>query len=145
MVQVDKRPRLTEEVRAFLGEKRFAVLATISPDGLPQQSTMWYELQGDGILMNTKRGRQKERNLRRDPRVSICLEDGYRYLTLAGRVELIDDQDVAQEDIKRLAARYHGPETAERQMREQFSKEHRVTIRMTIDRVVAYGLEGEGR
>ena len=83
---------LSSKARAFLREKRFAVLGTINPDSTPQLSAMWYELDGDKILMNTKVGRVKERNLRRDPRISICIEDGYNYLTLAGTAQLIDDQ-----------------------------------------------------
>jgi PPOX class probable F420-dependent enzyme len=130
--------QLSDTVRAFLAEKRFPVMATINPDGTPQQSAVWYELQGDEIMMNTRRGRVKDRNLRRDPRVSLCFEDGYRYLTLRGTVTLIDDQDIAQADIKRLATRYHGPEIAEQQMRDQFSKEPRVTIRLCVEHVTAY-------
>jgi PPOX class probable F420-dependent enzyme len=128
--------KLSDKARAFLEEKRFAVLGTINPDSTPQLSTMWYELDGDEILMNTKVGRVKERNLRRDSRISICVEDGYSYLTLAGTARLIDEQATAQADIKRLAARYHNPEKAEQMMRDQFSKQQRVTIRMPIERVV---------
>jgi len=127
---------LSDKARAFLREKRFAVLGTINPDSTPQLSAMWYELDGDEILMNTKVGRVKERNLRRDPRISICIEDGYNYLTLAGTAQLIDDQTRAQADIKRLATRYHNPEKAERMMRDTFSKQQRVTIYMTIERVI---------
>jgi PPOX class probable F420-dependent enzyme len=121
-----------------LAEKRFPVMATINADGTPQQSAVWYELQGDEIMMNTRRGRVKDRNLRRDPRVSLCFEDEYRYLALRGTVTLIDDQDIAQADIKRLATRYHGSEIAEQQVRDQFSKEPRVTIKMRIEHVTAY-------
>ena len=127
---------LSDKARAFLHEKRFAVSATINPDSTPQQSAMWYELDGNELLMNTKVGRVKERNLRRDPRISICIEDGYKYLALSGTVQLIDDQETAQADIKRLATRYHNPEKGEQMSRDQFSKEQRVTIRMTIERVV---------
>ncbi|HLJ66110.1 MAG TPA: PPOX class F420-dependent oxidoreductase [Chloroflexota bacterium] len=130
---------LSSTARAFLREKRFAVLATVNRNGTPQQSVVWYDLDGDEILMNTKAGRIKERNLRRDPRCSICIDDGYRYLTIRGTVTLIDDQAVAQEDIRRLSTRYHGPERAEQQMRDQFSNEHRVTLRLTVERVKEYG------
>jgi PPOX class probable F420-dependent enzyme len=133
--------RLSPQLRAFLEEKRFAVLATINPDSTPQQSVVWYELQGDEIMMNTARGRLKERNLRRDPRASICLEAEYAYLTLTGPVVLIDDQAIAQADIKRLSERYHDAATAERQVRDQYSKEHRVTVRMRIERIVTYGFD----
>ena len=79
---------LSDKARAFLAETRFAVLATINPNGTPQLTTMWYELQGDEIMMNTRVGRAKEQNLRRDPRISICVEDGYRYVTLSGTARL---------------------------------------------------------
>jgi PPOX class probable F420-dependent enzyme len=130
---------LSERVRAFLQEKRFAVLATINIDGTPQQTTMWYLLEDDGtILMNTKVGRVKEPNMRRDPRISICVLDGYRYVTISGTVEMIDDQDIAQRDIHRLSTRYHGPEKAQRQMEQQFSKEQRVTLRLRPEHIVEY-------
>jgi PPOX class probable F420-dependent enzyme len=127
--------QLSAEARAYLSERRFAVLATINADGTPQLTTMWYELQGDEIMMNTKANRLKDRNLRRDPRVALCVEDGYRYVTLTGTVRLIDDQATAQADIKHLATIYDGADKAEQQMRDQFSREQRVTIRLTIERV----------
>ena len=134
--------QLPERARVFLQEKHYASLATINPDGTPQQSAIWYDLEGDEILMNTKRGRLKERNMRRDPRVSLCVVDGNQYVTIRGTARLIDDQEVAQADIKRLAIRYDGPESAEEQMRDQFGKEHRVTVRLPIERVYLYGLSG---
>ncbi len=129
---------LSEKARTFLEEKRFAVLATLNQDGTAQQTTMWYLLEGDTILMNTKAGRLKERNLRRDPRISICVEDGYNYITISGKVELIDDVEIAQRDIHRLATRYHGEEQAAKQMAEQFSREPRVTLRLKCEHVHEY-------
>ncbi len=128
--------QLSEAVRAFLQEPRFAVLATINKDGTPQLTTMWYLLEGDIIVMNTKVGRTKERNMRRDPRISVCFEDGYSYLTISGTVEMIDDPKIAQNDIYRLAMRYDGEEAAKRQMEEQFSKETRVTLHLKCERVI---------
>ena len=130
---------LSERARAFLREKRFAVLATLNKDGTPQLTTMWYLLENDGtILMNTRAGRLKERNMRRDPRISVCFEDGYKYLTIKGRVEMIDDPQISQRDIHRLSARYHGEEKAKRQMETQFSKERRVTLRLRPEKVQEY-------
>lgn len=129
---------LSPVVRAFLAEPRFAVLATINRDGSPQQTVMWYDLEGDAILMNTAEGRIKADNLRRDPRVSICVEDGYRYVTITGRACLIEDQERAQADIARLAIRYHGAERA-RSIAEQFRGQHRITILVPIERVSAHG------
>jgi PPOX class probable F420-dependent enzyme len=130
--------QLTETARAFLGERRFAVLATINRDGTPQQTVMWYELQGDEIMMNTARGRLKDRNLDRDQRISICVEDGQRFVTLRGTVALNDEQEVAQADIKRLAVRYDGAEQAEKSA-ANFRKEHRITLRMKIEGVLERG------
>ncbi|MCA1669927.1 MAG: PPOX class F420-dependent oxidoreductase [Thermomicrobia bacterium] len=132
--------QLTEKARAFLNEQRFAVLATINKDGTPQQTVMWYELQGDEIMMNTARGRLKDRNLDRDPRISICVEDGQRFVTLRGTVTLDDTVETAQADIKRLATRYQGAEQAEQMSRNQFGKEHRITLRMKIEGVLENGV-----
>ncbi len=129
---------LSEKARALLQERRFAVLGTINKDGSPQLTTMWYLLEGDVILMNTKAGRAKEQNMRRDPRIAVCIEDGYSYVTISGTVEMIDDQQVAQRDIYRLAVRYDGEEEARRQMEEQFSKETRVTLHLKLEHIIEH-------
>ncbi len=127
---------LSEKARAFLNEKRFAVLATINSDGTPQLTTMWYLLEGDTIVMNTKAGRIKERNMRRDPRIAICVEDGYNYVTISGTVEMIDDPEIAQRDIYRLAVRYDGEEAARQKVADQFSKERRITLHLKCEHVI---------
>ena len=126
---------LDDKVRKFLEEKRFAVLATADRDGMPRQTVMWYELQGDRIMMNTAVGRLKEKNLARDQRVSFCVEDEYKYVTITGRAELDYDTERSQADIKALAIRYHGQEKGEDMSRDLFSKQARVTVYMTIEDV----------
>lgn len=131
--------KLSERARAFLREKHFAVLGTLNKDGSPHLTPMWYLLEEDDtILMNTKVGRKKERNMRRDPRISVCVPREYHYVTISGTVEMIDDPEIAQRDIYRLSARYHGEEKAKRQMAEQFSKERRVTLRLKPEYVIEY-------
>ena len=131
--------KLSEKARVYLQGLRFAVLATINQDGTPQLTTMWYLLEDDGtITMNTKVGRSKERNMRRDPRLSICIENEHDFLTINGIVELIDDPEIAQRDIYRLSARYHGEAEAMRQMQTQFSKEKRVTLRLKPEHIIEY-------
>ncbi|HET9111578.1 MAG TPA: PPOX class F420-dependent oxidoreductase [Ktedonobacterales bacterium] len=127
---------LDSEIREFLNEKRFAVLATINPDGSPQQTVMWYELRGDTIVMNTTLSRVKGKNLRRDPRISVCFEDGYRFVTITGVAELRTDPETAQADIRALAIRYHGQEQGDRQARDVFAKQERVSIYLPITRVM---------
>lgn len=132
---------LSDEARAFLGETRYAVLATIGADSLPQQTVMWYELRGDTIVMNTKVGRLKDRLLRRDPRASICVEDGQRFVTIAGPIQFVEDEATAQEDIRRLAVRYNGEEHGNRQARDSFRKEQRVSLYLPAARVLERGFD----
>jgi PPOX class probable F420-dependent enzyme len=124
---------LDAAVREFLAAPRYATLATINRDGLPQQTPVWYELRGDTVYMNTRAGRLKERNLLRDPRASLCIVDGERYVTLRGRVELRPGPQ-GFEGIRALSIRYHGPERGERQA-EQYRGQERVDCFMTVDHV----------
>ena len=135
--------QLREDVRTFLGEERFAVLATVNADGSPQQTVMWYELRGETIVMNTLRGRKKDKNLTRDPRASLCFEDGFRYVTLEGVIELIEDPETAQADITALAGRYHDADEAEKMAREMFAPQERITLLLHVDRVDIHGFDGE--
>ena len=89
--------------------------------------------------MNTTADRQKTRNLKRDSRIDICIPDGYRYVTISGRAQLIDNQKQAQTDVEQLAIRYHGEQAGKAQMAE-FSRQQRVTIRVPLDNVHAYRL-----
>lgn len=130
---------LDEKVRAFLNEKRFATLATINPDGWPQQSVMWFQVQGDRIMMNTAEGRVKASNVRRDPRISICVEDEYRFVTITGHVALDEDRERALHDIHTLAIRYHGKAKADTMM-DNFRRDQRLTLYMSIDHVVTNGV-----
>jgi PPOX class probable F420-dependent enzyme len=134
-------PVLTAEVRAFLDSPRFAVMATINGDGSVAQSVVWYMLRGDRILINTRRGRRKDRNLRRDPRLSFCVEDGYRWVTLTGTVEIIDDQAVAQPDMLEITRLYKEPDEAQLEFETLYSRQERVSILLSLDGIVTYGFD----
>ncbi len=134
--------RIEGSLREFLDAPRFAVLGTVNDDGSPHLTVIWYELVGDEVLFNTRRKRVKDTNLRRDPRVSLCVEDGYRFASLAGRVVgAIEDQAIARADILRLGIRYGGPAEAERQWRALWSSQIRVSYRMAVERVHARGFD----
>ena len=79
------RTELSPAQRAFLQEKRFAVVGTRNPDGSPHLAVMWYLLDGDDIVVNSAQGRIKDRNLAADPRMSVLVEDGYRWIRIDGR------------------------------------------------------------
>jgi PPOX class probable F420-dependent enzyme len=134
---------LREDVRSFLEEERFGVLATVNANGSAQQTVMWYELRGDAVVMNTKRGRKKDRNLIRDPRASLCVEDGFRYVTLEGAIETVDDPAIAQADIAALARRHHDAATADAMAREVFAPQERISLLLRFDRVDVHGFDGE--
>ena len=129
--------QLSDAARAFLSAVRFGVLGVNRPDGPPHQSVMWYELQGDEIMMNTLVGRLKDGYLRRDARVSLCVEEGYDYVTVVGTVRLVEDQATAQADIARLARRYDDEEKAAAGIR-RFQTQERVTLRMAIEQVTEH-------
>lgn len=132
MTTEDVAAQLTPEVRAFLEERRFAVVASIRADGLPHQTVMWYALRGDTILLNEGAARVRSRHLHRDPRLSLCVEDGDRYVTLGGPCELqSDDQAAALNDIVALAVRYVGEEQGQA-LRAVFAQERRETIILHI-------------
>ena len=128
---------LTDAQREFLQERRFAVLATINSDGTAQQTVMWYELRGDTIMMNTTNDRVKDANARRDPRISICVEDGYRFLTISGSVTLVEDHETTQNDIYALARRYN-PDFKEGDY-PAFKTQQRITLLLPIEKVIANG------
>lgn len=131
---------LTAAQRAFLAEKRFAVVGTRNPDGSPHLAVMWYLLEGDEILVNSAQGRLKDRNLAADPRISVMVADGYRFVRIDGRARIDHDQATTHADIRRLAARYYGDERkADEAMRNNFSKQHRVSYRLPVRRVYAGG------
>ncbi len=130
---------LTQAMREFLGERRFGVLATVGTTGAPRQTVMWYLIQGDEILFNTAQGRRKPEHLAREPRVSLLVEEGYRYVCVSGTVRTIRDRETTQADIRRLAARYEGDERAEQQMQSAFSKQDRISYRFRITAVIHDG------
>lgn len=87
-----------EETRKLLDGRNFATVATLNRDGGPQTSVVWIARDGDMVLFSTTAGRQKARNLARDPRVSLTVFDTanpYRSIDIRGTAELIDDPEKA--------------------------------------------------
>jgi len=126
---------LPDDLRDWLtADLRYPVMAVLTPDGSPNQSVMWFDLdphEPDTILLNTKMGRAKERFLRRDSRISLCFEEGLFWVALQGTAELDDDRERSLEDIKALARRYGSRP-------EQFDGQERVTIRMRVEKIVRH-------
>jgi PPOX class probable F420-dependent enzyme len=91
-------------------KKAFANLATLMPSGQPQVTPVWIDYDGRQILFNTAQGRQKDKNLQRDGRVSLSIMDPdnpYRYLEVRGRV-VERTLDGADGHIDAMAKKYLG-------------------------------------
>jgi PPOX class probable F420-dependent enzyme len=74
----------------------FATLATVGPDGRPQVSEVWFIAEGDDVALSLNSSRQKTRNLRANPAVSLLLLDlavPFRYLEIRGDAEVTPDDD----------------------------------------------------
>lgn len=130
---------LPENVRAFLEESHYCTMATINRDGTPQLTAMWYDLEGDTVILNMSRGLLKEKNLRRDPRMAICVVDGYRYATLEGRAEIVEDRALQEKEVNRLSIRYIGLRLGPQRW-EVIKGGDRLGIHLTIDKWHARGL-----
>jgi PPOX class probable F420-dependent enzyme len=98
---------LSDWAREFLREDRIGVIGTVNTDGSPQLTTMWYLLADDDTLILTTLSRnQKVKNLRRDPRLTFCVGDKTRSVSLSGHVTISEDQTVVRQDLERLVERY---------------------------------------
>ncbi|GHI08530.1 pyridoxamine 5'-phosphate oxidase [Streptomyces cellostaticus] len=86
---------LGDSVRALLDGKNFASVATLGPNGAPQNSVVWIKREGDAVLFSSTDGRQKVRNLRRDPRISLTVFDlanPYSSAEIRGVAEILPDE-----------------------------------------------------
>jgi PPOX class probable F420-dependent enzyme len=99
---------IPEKYQDLLHKKAFAQLATIMPDGTPQVSPVWFEYDGKNIVINSAKGRVKDKNMRRDPRVGLDIQDPdnpYRHVSIRGRVVQITE-DGADAHIDKLTKKY---------------------------------------
>lgn len=106
LIPSSHRDLLSAEVRAF------AHLVTLMPDGSPQVTPVWFSTEGEYILVNSARGRVKDRNMRARPRVALAISDPqnpYRYLQIRGPVAEVIEAG-AREHIDALCKKYTGRE-----------------------------------
>ena len=102
-----------EKYSDLFHKKAFANLSTLMKDGSPQVTPVWFDYDGSHIRVNSALGRVKDKNIRRDPRVSMSIQDPdnpYRYLEIRGKVVDITQQG-ADDHIDSLAQKYLGQST----------------------------------
>jgi PPOX class probable F420-dependent enzyme len=101
---------IPERYRDLFTKKAFAHVATVGRDGAPQVTPVWVDYDGTHVLINTARGRVKDKNLQRNPTVALSVQDPdnpYRYLQVRGRVIEVTEKG-ADAHIDALAKRYMG-------------------------------------
>lgn len=101
-----------DDVRRLLDQPVIAFLATIDPDGAPQVTPVWVNVEDDRIAFNTAEGRVKHRNMERDPRVTLAAHsagDVYDWVSIQGTVTMTTEG--GDDHIDRLAKKYLGKDT----------------------------------
>ncbi|MFJ9037604.1 PPOX class F420-dependent oxidoreductase [Streptomyces sp. NPDC102406] len=131
-----------EEWHAFVSEgTRTAKLSTVRADGSPHIAPVWFVLDGDDIVFNTGKDTVKGRNLARDGRVALCVDDErppFSFVTIQGRAELSEDPAALLNSATRIGGRYMGEDRA-----EEFGRRNAVpgelVVRVRVEKVVAMG------
>ena len=132
---------LSDWAREFLREDRVGVIGTVNADGSPHLITMWYLLAGDGtLIMTTLRRTQKVTNLRRDPRMTFCVGDITRSVSLSGHVTISEDQDVIQRDLQHLVERYVPDERIRPQVVATWLQQSQVALHFNPERVTEFSV-----
>ncbi|MFE2102212.1 MULTISPECIES: PPOX class F420-dependent oxidoreductase [unclassified Streptomyces] len=129
-----------EEWRAFVSYgTRTGKLSTVSADGSPHVAPVWFLLDGDDVVFNTGKDTVKGRNLARDGRIALCVDDErppFHFVVLHGRARLSEELDELRLWATRIAARYVGEEHA-----EEFGARNGVPgellVRVAVEKVVA--------
>jgi len=126
---------LSDEQKQFFRKPNFGHLATLEPDGSPQVTPVWIDVDGDYILINTAKGRKKVRNVERDPRVSVEVveqENPYSMLSVKGKVVGMTTEG-ADAHIDAMAKKYLGQDSYPfRQPGEE-----RLILKIQPDKVIA--------
>jgi PPOX class probable F420-dependent enzyme len=128
------------EIETFISRSRTATMATLGPTGMPHLVAMWFAYIDGTIWFETKGRAQKVVNLRRDPRITVLIEDGLTYDTLRG--VSLEGRAVITEDPEEIWAvgvnvweRYNGPYTDEVKPLVEFMLNKRVAVKVEVDRI----------
>ena len=127
-----------EEARAFLAEgARTAHVATTRADGSPHVVPVWYLVDGDALVFTCARDSVKGRNLARDPRLAIAVDDDrfpYAFATVSGRAEIADRPDDFLAWTTRIARRYVGEERSGHYGEQNFRLDD-LLVRVPLERL----------
>ena len=127
---------LSDTARKIIDEPNPAVLATVNPDGSPQTSVVWVRRDGDDLLISSAAGRRKDKNLARDPRVSVTVydqADPLQYVEVRGLASI--SEDAGRQLAVSLAEDFEGPGAGQEYL-ELPPEVIRIVIRITPQRVL---------
>ncbi len=134
------RKMTDEEWRAFVSHgTRTGKLSTVRADGSPHVTPIWFLLDGDEIVFNTAATSVKGRNVARDGRVALCVDDDrppFAFVVLQGRARISEDPAQLRHWAGRIGARYMGEERAE-EYGARNGVPGELLVRVTIDKVLA--------
>ncbi len=105
--------KIPDQYLDLFRQPAFATLATIMPDGSPQATPVWCDFDGERVIVNSAKGRVKDRNMRRNPHVALAIVDPknpYRYLEVRGKVTEITEEG-ASAHIDKMAKKYMNVDT----------------------------------
>jgi PPOX class probable F420-dependent enzyme len=133
---------IPDSYRDLLDNPVYVVLTTVMPDGQPQSSVTWVDYDGEYVIINSARGRQKDKNIARNPKVTVITVDPtnpYRWMEVRGTVEEITEEG-GIEGIEKLSRKYmNKPYYGEGGYRGGSpSQETRVVYKIRPTRVVLY-------
>jgi PPOX class probable F420-dependent enzyme len=132
---------LSDKAQAFLREHAFAVLSTINTDGSSQLTMVLFALDDhETIVLNTQVQSQKNRNLRRDPRVALCVGGEEGSVSVYGKVvAFLDDQQIHRQDLDRLVRRFWTGDEESRQHYVAHMLEYpRISYRFKCEKVTEF-------
>ena len=127
---------LPQSVKKIMQDKAYGHVVTFNADGKPQVTMVWMDVEGDEVLFNTADGRLKPKNLRRDPRIIISVQDRndpQSYMVFHGKASVTEAG--ADGHIDKLAKRFLGAD------KYPFRQpgEKRLVVRAKVDRIGGYG------
>ncbi|WP_329286329.1 PPOX class F420-dependent oxidoreductase [Streptomyces sp. NBC_00691] len=133
--------RMTDDQwRTFVSEgTRTGKLATVRDDGSPHVAPIWFLLDGDELVFNTGKETVKGRNLARDGRVSLCVDDDtppFSFVVLSGRAELSEEPAELRHWASRIGARYMGEDRAD-EFGERNAVPGELLVRVRVQKVIA--------
>jgi PPOX class probable F420-dependent enzyme len=129
------------QIEAFLAPPRHAIIATNRVDGPPQLTPVWYIFEDSKMYISVGAGTVKAQNLRRDPRVTICVDGGHpdaRYVILQGAVTILEPGDPLQEQMRwRIIRHYYTSEEEARRYYESMRNFPSVLLVLAPDKIIS--------